>query len=349
MPSWILCCNGLMVIAISASALAADAEVAGAGSSFTALVMQAWTQEFGLEHKIAVHYRSVGSGEGIRRITANAVDFAMTDIPLTQTELVQGDLLQFPVVVGAIVPIVNLPNVASGELRLTGAALADIFLGKIARWNDPALRALNPSLDLPDLPVSVVHRADGSGTSFVFTYYLSKTSAEWQDRLGVGSRLTWPAGRASKGNEGVSESVRETVGAIGYVEYTYALNYGLTTVLLRNKAGRFVAPDEGSIRAALASTTWSRPSFYEVVADRGGENSWPIVCVSFALIRRSQSGIDDARDTLGFLDWIYRKGAAAATASHYVPLDDKGLIRRIETTWKDIRDRSGRTVWKNEN
>jgi phosphate transport system substrate-binding protein len=343
---WILCCNAAAAIAVSAAAIAAEPEVEGAGSSFTAFVMQTWAQKFEAQHKIAVHYQSVGSGEGIRRVSANSVDFAMTDIPLTQTELVQGDLVQFPLVVGAIVPVVNLPNIGPGQLRLSGAVLADIFLGKIDKWNDPALRALNPGLELPALPISVIHRTDGSGTSFVFTHYLSKVSAEWQERLGVGSRLLWPSGNGAKGNDGVSQNVRDTAGAIGYVEYTYALKYGLTTIRLGNKAGKFVAPNETTIRAALASTTWSRPSYYEVVTDRAGEDSWPIVGVSFALVRRSQASLEDARETLSFMDWVYRDGAAAAAENRYVPLDDKILVKRIETTWKEIKDGSGQAVWK---
>lgn len=340
------CRNAAMAFAISATALPVNADIAGAGSSFTALVMQDWTQKFEFEHKVAVRYASAGSGEGIRRITANSVDFAMTDIPLTQTELIQADLVQFPLVVGAIVPVVNLPNIVSGELRFSGAVLADIYLGKIVSWSDPALRALNPGANLPELPISVVYRADGSGTSFVFTHYLSKVSVEWQDRLGVGSRLLWPTGTGAKGNEGVSQKVRETAGAIGYVEYTYALKFGLTTVRLGNKAGKFVAPNEESARAALASTTWSRPSYYEIVTDRAGEESWPIVGVSFALINKNPSNPDDARETFGFMDWIYRDGAAAAAENHYIPLGDKTLIKRIETTWKEVKDRSGQPLWK---
>jgi phosphate transport system substrate-binding protein len=342
---WTACCNALVALFLTGTALAAD-EVVGAGSSFTALVMQAWTQQFEAGHKAAVRYRSVGSGEGIRRVTANSVDFAVTDIPLTQVELVQADLIQFPLVVGAIVPVVNLPHIAPGELHLSGAVLGDLFLGKISHWNDPALRSLNPGLELPDLPVSVVHRSDGSGTTFVFTHYLSKTNAEWQDRLGVGSRLNWPTGKGAKGNEGVTFGVQETAGAIGYVEYTYAVNNRLTTAKLLNRAGKFVAAGEISIRAALASTTWARPSYYEVVTDRAGDDSWPIVGVSFVLLHKSQGNLDDARETLTFIDWIYRDGGAAAADNHYVPLDDKGLIKRIESGWKDIKDDAGQPAWK---
>jgi phosphate transport system substrate-binding protein len=343
---WGICCILALAAAMPAAGFAA--EIVGAGSSFTAVVMQAWAQRFELEHKVAVQYRSVGSGEGIRRVTARSVDFAMTDIPLTQAELMQDDLLQFPVVVGAIVPVLNLPGPAAG-IRLSGTVLGDIFLGKISQWDDPALRALNPGVALPGLPISVVHRDDGSGTTFVFTHYLSKVNAEWQDRLGVGSRLLWPAGKGAKGNEGVAQQVHDTVGAIGYVEYSYAQKYRLATVSLANGAGKYVAGDEAGARAALASTSWSRASYYEVITDRPGDASWPIVGVSFALVHRNQPSLDDARETLSFMDWIFHHGASIAAENRYIPLDDKGLIRRIESSWKDIRDRSGQVVWKNNN
>jgi phosphate transport system substrate-binding protein len=339
-------CAKLVAVAMLAACPVATAEVTGAGSSFAALVIQPWNDRFEAAQKIAVRYQSVGSGEGIRRVTAKAVDFALTDIPLTHVELVQADLVQFPVVIGAITPVINLPNIASNELRMSGAVLAAIYLGKIVAWNDPALRALNPKLDLPALPIRVIHRADGSGTTFVFTNYLSKQSAEWQERLGIGSRLHWPAGDGANGNEGMSKSVRETVGSIGYVVYTYALKYGLATVQLGNNAGNYVAPNESNARAALANTTWSRPSYYEIVTDRGGDGSWPIVGVTFVLVSTSPANSTSARETLKFIDWIYRDGSAVAAENHYVAIDDGNLIKRIEASWKTIKDRAGQTIWK---
>jgi phosphate transport system substrate-binding protein len=293
-----------------------------------------------------VYYRSVGSGEGIRRVTARSVDFAMTDVPLTQAELVQDDLMQFPLVVGAVAPVVNIPGVGPDALKLTGSLLADIYLGKITVWDAPALRAANPELTLPSLPIRVVHRSDGSGTSFVFTHYLSKVSSEWQDRLGIGSRLLWPAGVGVKGNEGVSQTVRDTTGAIGYVEYAYAVKQQIATVRLQNKAGRFVQASEAGVRSALASANWSRPSFYEMLTNRDGEDSWPLVGVSFALIHRQQEDRGDAEETLSFLQWIYGHGAPSANGLHYIALEDTALIERIESSWTEIRDDEGQIVWK---
>ena len=321
-------------------------EVTGAGASFPAPVMQAWARQFAQENKIEVRYLSVGSGEGIRRATARTVDFAMTDVALTQAELAQDDLLQFPLVAGAIVPVINVPGIRAGELKLTGVLLADIFLGKITAWDAPSIRALNPDLNLPAMPIKVIHRADGSGTTFVFTHYLSKVSAEWQENLGIGSRLRWPAGSGAKGNEGVAEAVLATSGAIAYLEYSYALKHQIATVQLGNKAGRFVRAGDTGVRAALAAAKWSRPSYYEMLTDRDGVDTWPIAAVSYALVHRKQADAADAIETLSFLDWVYRRGAALASALNYVAIDDKTLTERIESSWKNIRDDKGRLVWK---
>lgn len=326
-----------------------EAAVTGAGASFPAPVIQAWAKQFAQENRIEVDYRSVGSGEGIRRVTARSVDFAMTDVPLTQAELAQDDLLQFPVVVGAIAPVINVPGVRPGDLRLSGPVLADIYLGRITSWDAPEIRALNPDLRLPALPVKVAFRGDGSGSSFVFTHYLSKVSNEWRDRLGVGSRLRWPTGTAAKGNEGLSEMVRDIPGSIGYVEYSYALKYQLSTIQLANKAGQYVQPSATGIRAALAAASWSRPSFYEMLTNRDGMESWPIVGISFALIHKKQPERGDARETLRFLDWIYRQGTALAPTLHYVGIENKALLERIENSWNAIKDGEGHAVWKKGN
>lgn len=326
-----------------------EAAVTGAGASFPAPVIQAWAKQFSEENKVDVDYRSVGSGEGIRRVTARSVDFAMTDVPLTQAELAQNDLMQFPLVVGAIVPVVNVPGVRPGDLRLNGPLLADIYLGKITQWDAAEIRALNPALTLPALPIKVAYRADGSGSTFVFTHYLAKVSSDWQDRLGVGSRLRWPTGTGAKGNEGLSEMVRDIPGSIGYVEYSYALKNQLATIQLANKAGKFVQPSEAGIRAALASANWSRPSFYEMLTNRDGVDSWPIVGVSFALIHKTQSEAGDARETLKFIDWIYRHGATLAQALHYVAIENKALVERVESSWGAIKTDARRAVWKKGN
>jgi phosphate transport system substrate-binding protein len=335
----------VLACVVAARAAAADLEVIGAGASFPAPAIEAWAAQYSKAARLSLLYRSVGSGEGIRRVTARAADFGMTDVPLTQAELLQDDLMQFPVLVGAIVPVVNLPGVDDGQLRLTGAVLADIYLGRISRWNDAALKELNPQLALPDLPIRVVHRADGSGSSFVYTYYLSSQSPEWQERLGIGSRLLWPAGIGAEGNEGVALAVQGTPGAIGYVEYTYAVEHQLVTAQLRNQAGRFVRAGEAGVRAALASAHWQRPGYYEVLVDREGEDSWPIVGASFVLIHKRQDDADSGRATLSFLYWVYSQGALAARKLHYVPLEDAALIGRIESSWNQIHDDQDRVLW----
>jgi phosphate transport system substrate-binding protein len=330
---------------LSARAAAAGVEVIGAGGSFPAPAMEAWADQFSRESGVQLLYRSVGSGEGILRVTARSADFALTDVPLTQAELVQDDLMQFPVIVGAIVPVLNVPGIGDGELRLTGAALADIYLGRITKWDDPVLKELNPQLALPALPIQVVHRADGSGSSFVFTYYLSRESSEWEQRLGIGSRLHWPAGQGARGNEGVSQTVHDTPGAIGYVEYTYAVQHQLVTARIRNRAGNFVRADETGVRAALASARWSRTGYYEVLADRDGTDSWPIVGISFALIHKKQEDRASATAILNFLHWVYAHPEVPRML-HYVPVEDAALIERIESSWDQVHDDEGRMVWK---
>jgi phosphate transport system substrate-binding protein len=328
-----------------ARAANAAVEVIGAGASFPAPAMDAWAEQYAQQGArrgaVTLLYRSVGSGEGMLRVTAHSADFAVTDEPLSQAELLQDDLLQFPLVLGAIVPVVNLPGLGDGALCLDGAVLAQIYLGKITRWDDPALQRLNPALALPALPIAVVHRSEGSGTSFVFTYYLSVVSTEWNERLGIGSRLVWPVGLAARGSEGVAQAVHDTPGAIGYVEYAYARAHGLAGARLRNRAGKMLSASAGGVRAALASARWLRPGYYEVLVDREGADSWPIVGVSFVLIHRRQEVRADALATLDFLRWIYAHGADAARKLQYVTLDDPELIGRIESSWSQIHDDDG--------
>ena len=338
---WAVSWSGLL----SSYAFASDAQVVGAGASFPAPALEGWAKAFARDSGSAPLYRSVGSGEGVRRLTARSADFAMTDVPLTQTELSQDDLMQFPVVAGAVVPVVNLPGVRDGELKITGSVLSDIFFGRITNWNATALQELNPEKRLPDLPIRVVHRADGSGTTFVFTYYLSRVNPQWRERLGIASRLHWPAGVGANGNQGVSQAVRNTVGAIGYVEYSYAVQYDLATAQLRNKAGKFARVSDAGLHAALSSARWSRPGFYEILVDKEGDESWPIVGVSFALIHKSPERRGEAAATLRFLHWIYAHGAPVARELHYAPLEDAALIGRIESSWTQVRDDAGKSIW----
>ncbi len=253
----------------------------GAGSSFAAPIVNLWGAAFAKLHHIEVQYHSVGSGDGIRSVAGRTVDFAMTDVPLTQADLAKDDLVQYPLVISAIVPVANVPGIEASQLRMSGPLLAQIFLGKISSWHAPELRSLNPDLALPDLPINVIHRSDTSGSTFVFTYYLSKVSQEWSGQLGIGSLLDWPTGESVRGNEGVAEAVSHTAGAIGYVERSHALEAGLSQIRLDNGAGRLAAASEESINAALADATFSRPSYYEIAVSRGGDRAWPIVGISY--------------------------------------------------------------------
>lgn len=322
------------------------AEIAAAGASFPAPLIEAWAEQFPGSAKLRLAYQSMGSGEGIRRVTERDVDFAVTEVPLTPAELRQDDLLQYPLVVGAIVPVVNLPGIKPDQFKMTGPLLADIFLGRVTRWDDKAILALNPSLALPALPIVVVHRSDGSGSSFVFTHYLSKVSNEWRERLGIGSRLHWPVGVGQAGNEGIATKVQEVPGAIGYVQLGYALKYQLSTLQLRNHAGNFVSVSDASVRSALSSANWSRPGFYETLTDRDGEQSWPIVGVSFVLLHKQQNDRDKGALILNFQDWCYRQGAALAQSMHYVGVEDPALIAHIEENWASISDPEAKPVWQ---
>jgi len=347
LPLLALLLGPALVVGPAPAARAADPaiEVIGAGASFPAPALEAWAERYSHETGVRLLYRSVGSAEGIRRVTARSADFAVTDVPLTQAELSQDDLLQFPLLVGAVAPVVNVPGIVDGQLRLDGALLADIYLGRITRWDADAIKALNPGRELPALPIVVVHRGDGSGTSFVFTYYLSATSAAWQDRLGIGSRLVWPIGIAATGSEGVAQAVHDTVGAIGYIETAYAAGRGLATVQVRNKAGHYARPGRAGTQAALAAARWTRAGYYEILVDRDGDDVWPIVGVSFVLIHRRQEVRADALATLNFLRWIYARGGEIAQPLQYVTLDDAALVARIEASWTEMRDGDGRALW----
>lgn len=325
---------------------AGDAVVSGAGATFPVPVLSAWGEQFAREQDISLKYRALGSGEGIRNVTARAVDFALTDIPLTPAELIHDDLLQFPLVVGAIVPVVNLPGLdPEHPLRLTGPLLAAIYFGQITRWNDPTLSALNPTLTLPDIPITVLHREEGSGSTFVFSHYLSKVSPDWRAQVGLGSRLKWPRGEGARGNEGMATAVAAKPGAIAYVEYAYALQHQLRVVSLANAAGQFPRPDEASFQSALDHANWQRTGFYEVLTNKEGEASWPLVGVSYVLIHKNQLDLDDARETMAFFDWVLRQGAPLARERHYLPLQDTALIARIRAAWGDIRTSAGERVW----
>ena len=285
----------------------------------------------------------MGSGAGIRQIKAKTVDFGASDAPLTDEQLAADGLIQFPMVIGGVVPVVNIKGIGPGQMQLTGQVLGDIYLGKIKRWNDPAIAALNPGLPLPDSSIAPVRRADGSGTSFIFTNYLSKVNAEWKASVGEGTAVKWPTGAGGKGNEGVSAFVQRLPNAIGYVEYADAKQNKMSYVLLQNKEGQFVAPDDATFKAAAAGADWAR-SFYQVLTEQPGKDSWPISGATFILMHKQQEKPEQAANALKFFQWAFSNGDKMAADLDYVPLPEsvKNLTRQ---QWsQSLKDASGKAI-----
>nr|WP_244240871.1 phosphate ABC transporter substrate-binding protein PstS [Luteimonas yindakuii] len=323
-----------MALAACVALPAAAAEVTGAGASFIYPVMTRWSADYRQATGHQVNYQSIGSGGGIAQIKAGTVDFGSSDAPLKPEELASSGLVQFPSVIGGVVPIVNVTGVAPGALRLDGAALANIFLGRISSWNDPAIVALNPGLTLPASRITVVHRSDGSGTTFNFVNYLSKVSPEWKSSIGEGTSVRWPTGIGGKGNEGVSAYVRQVRNSIGYVELSYAVQNRLSHAQMRNAAGRWVQPGEESFAAAAASADWANArDFHLVMTNAPGEAAWPITATNFILMRKQPRSPEGARQAREFFRWVYANGDAQARALDYVPLPDS-LVQRIEGYWR---------------
>ena len=321
------------VIAASSVFAAHAADVTGAGASFIFPVMSKWSADYSSATGNRVNYQSIGSGGGIAQIKARTVDFGSSDAPLKPEELAAAGLVQFPSVIGGVVPVVNVAGVAPGALKLDGNLLANIFLGKVKTWNDPAIVALNPGLTLPDQKITIVHRSDGSGTTFNFVNYLSKVSPEWKTRVGEGTTVQWPAGIGGKGNEGVSAYVRQIKGGIGYVELSYALQNRMAHASMKNAAGRFVQPSDASFAAAAASANWgATKDFYLVMTNAPGNDSWPITATNFILMQKNPRNAAGARSAQAFFKWVYANGDAQARELDYVPLPD-ALVRQIETYW----------------
>jgi phosphate transport system substrate-binding protein len=331
-------------LAAGQPALAQD--MTGAGATFPAPIYAKWADAYNKATGARLNYQSVGSGAGIQQIRAKTVDFGASDMPLTDEALGKDGLIQFPTVIGGVVPVVNIKGIAPGQIKLTGQILGDIYLGKVARWNDPALTALNPGVPLPDEAISPVRRADGSGTTFIFTNYLSKTNADWKAKVGEGTAVNWPTGAGGKGNEGVSAFVQRLPNSIGYVEYAYAKQNKMTFTQLRNKDGAFVSPDADNFKAAAAGADWSK-SFFQVLTDQPGKESWPISGATFILMHRSQDKPASAANTLKFFEWAYVNGDRMADELEYVPLPApvKELVRK---SWAaNVKDGSGKAIaWK---
>jgi phosphate transport system substrate-binding protein len=334
--------------ALAAAAIATPAaalDITGAGATFPYPIYAKWADAYRKETGIGLNYQSIGSGGGIKQITAKTVDFGASDMPLKPQELDKAGLTQFPTVIGGDVPVLNLKGVGPGQMRLTGEVLADIYLGKIKRWNDPAIARLNPDLSLPATAISVVHRSDGSGTTFIWTNYLSKVSAEWKAKVGEGTSVNWPTGVGGKGNEGVASYVQRINGAIGYVEYAYVKQNKMAYALVRNREGAFVTPNAQAFQAAATGADWSKaPAMYLILTDAPGRSAWPIAGATFILMHKVQDKPENATEVLKFFNWAYAKGDGMAEQLDYVPLPDR-VVGLIQASWKSqIRDAAGKPI-----
>ncbi len=339
---------GLAALAVVGlgSARAQERSIAGAGATFPYPIYSRWADAYYKQTGLQLNYQSIGSGGGIAQIKAKTVDFGASDAPLTKAELDQAGLFQWPMVVGGVVPVVNLDGMAVNALRLTPELLANIYLGKIASWSDPALAAANPGLALPKQAITVVHRADASGTTWIFTNYLDKVSPEWHAKVGTDKAVAWPVGVGGKGNEGVAGYVQRIKGSIGYVESAYAVQNKMTTVMLQNRAGQFVEPTTANFQAAAGNADWAKaPDFYLVLTDQPGATTWPIEGATFILMHKEQKDFAKARDVLKFFDWSLRHGAPMAEELWYIPLPAK-VVDLIETSWTKNITASGQPVWK---
>jgi phosphate transport system substrate-binding protein len=325
---------------------AAALDISGAGATFPYPIYAKWADTYKKETGIGLNYQSIGSGGGIKQIQNKTVTFGATDMPLTPEQLNKDGLVQFPTVIGGDVPVVNIDGIKPGDLKLDGPALAKIFLGEIKSWNDAAIQKLNPGAKLPAQAIVVVHRSDGSGTTFIWTDYLSKVSAEWKAKVGANTSVEWPAGIGAKGNEGVANNVQNTKGSIGYVEYAYAKQNKLTTVGMINKDGKTVEPNSASFQAAAASAKWDRANgFYVILTDQGGATSWPIAGATFILIHKQPKDPAAAAEALKFFAWAYAKGDKMAEELDYVPMP-KNVIAEIEQVWaSDIKDANGKPLF----
>jgi phosphate transport system substrate-binding protein len=325
---------------------AAFADITGAGATFPYPVYAKWAEAYKKDTGIGMNYQSIGSGGGIAQIKNKTVDFGASDMPLKPEDLLQAGLTQFPAIIGGVVPVVNVEGIGPGQLRLTGAVLSDIYLGKVKSWNDAAIGALNPGVKLPAEPITVVRRSDGSGTSFVWTDYLSKVSPEWKQKVGAGTAVAWPEGVGGKGNEGVAAYVQRIKGSIGYVEFAYAKHNKMAHALVQNREGAYVEPDNASFQAAAQYADWkAAPGFFQILTDQPGKTSWPITSASFILMHTSQDKPQNAAQVLKFFDWAFRNGDKLATDLDYVPLPDS-LTRMIADSWKaQIKDTSGKALW----
>jgi phosphate transport system substrate-binding protein len=333
--------------AVAYAGISQAIDITGAGATFPYPIYAKWADAYKTQTGVGLNYQSIGSGGGIKQITAKTVDFGASDKPLTVKELDEAGLMQFPTVIGGVVPVINVLGVDSGKLKLTGSVLADIYLGKITKWNDQAIADLNKDVKLPDDLITVVHRSDGSGTSFIFTNYLSKVSADWKATVGEGASVSWKAGTGGKGNEGVASYVQRIKGSIGYVEYAYAMQNKMNTVQLKNRDGQFVKADDTSFKAAAAGADWAKaPGFYEILTEEAGKESWPISGATFILLQKTQEKPETGKEVLKFFDWAYVNGGKMAADLDYVPLPEN-VVKLIRAAWKaQLKDAAGKPLVK---
>lgn len=312
------------------------------GSQLSCPLYSKWASDYNKATGVKINYQSVGSGAGLRQIEAKTVDFGASDAPLKDEDLNKKGLVQFPTVIGGVVPVVNIKGIAPGQIKLSGQVLGDIYLGKISNWSDPAIKALNPGVALPDASIAPVRRADGSGTSFIFTNYLSKVNAEWKSKVGEGTAVNWPTGAGGKGNEGVAAFVGRLPNSIGYVEYAYVKQNKMTYVQMQNAEGQFVSPDDSAFKAAAAGADWAK-SFYQILTNQPGKESWPITGATFILMQKSQEKPVQAATSLKFFEWAYKTGDKTASDLDYVPMPDS-VKETILKSWTAIQDTSGKAI-----
>jgi len=342
-----------MIFAAAAALLVAGSiqaqatTITGAGATFPYPVYSKWAHDYNKKTGVKLNYQAIGSGGGIKQIKAKTVDFGASDAPMTPAAMDKVGLMQFPMIMGGVVPVVHIRGIHAGDLKLTADELADIYMGKITKWNDARIKAINPGVKLPSRAITVVHRSDGSGTTWIFTNYLSKVSGAWKSNIGNNKSVPWPVGVGGKGNQGVAAFVKKVNGSIGYVEYAYALQNHMASVKLKNHYGNFVAPTAANFQAAAAGADWAHAKgYYMVLTNQPGAKSWPITGASFILMYKSQAKPAQGKRVLKFLDWSYRNGAKSAMKLDYVPMP-QAVINMVEKTWStDLRSNSGHAIWK---
>ena len=330
------------IAALAGTSAVSAQEITGAGATFPAPLYAKWAADYNKATGVKINYQSVGSGAGIKQIDSKTVDFGASDMPQTDEVLKTKGQIQFPTVIGGTVPVINVKGIAPGQMKLDGQVLGDIYLGKILKWDDAAIKALNPGVALPDAAIAVVRRADGSGTTFNFTNYLSRVHPEWKTKVGEGTAVNWPVGAGGKGNEGVAAFVNRLPNSIGYVEYSYVKQNKMTYTLMKNRDGVFVAPDDETFKAAAAGADWNK-SFFQLITDQPGKNAWPITTATFILMSTKQDKPANATETFKFFTWAYKSGDKQAADLDYVPMPDS-VIAAIEKAWGQVTDASGKPV-----